>query len=129
MKPPSRPRPKPPEKKPPWEEGAGRRKILSFGEVIDRSIGAARGANGVAEGALNVRAPRLPNEEPPPMRAKASPAKPSASVAARIKIKDLWRNAMASYPNVERTSSGPAPAIWGQTQEAQRSHVRGTRMA
>ena len=43
-------RPKPPEKKPPWEKGAGRRKILSLGEVIDRSIGAARGAVGVAEG-------------------------------------------------------------------------------
>src|SRR4029077_851951 len=48
-----------------------------------------------------------------------SPAKPSASVAARIKIKDLWRKAMASYPNVKRTYSGP-PAIWGQTQKAQR---------
>jgi hypothetical protein len=93
-------------KKPPWEEGAGRRKILSFGEVIDRSIGAARGANGVAEGALNVRPPRLPNEKPPPARANASPAKPSASVAVRIKIKGLWRNAMGSV----LTLSGPIPA-------------------
>ena len=76
------------------EEGDGRLNIFAFGEVIDRSIGATRGAVGVAEGALNVRAPRLPNEKPLPARAPASPAKPSASVAARAKIKVLWRNAM-----------------------------------
>src|SRR6202035_5596808 len=129
MKPPSRPRPNPPEKKPPWEKGAGRRKIPSLGEVIDRSIGAARGAIGVAEGALNVRAPRLPNEKPPPARAKASPAKPSASVAARIKIKCLWRNAMGSV----LTLSGPIPArpsyMGGKHEKRKGRYVRGTRMA
>src|ERR1700682_2473918 len=111
MKPPSRPRPKPPEKKPPWERGAGRRKILSLGEVIDRSIGAARGAIGVAEGALNVRAPLLPNEKPPPARAKATPAKHSASVAARINIKGWGRNAMGFVLTVSGRF-GPAPSIW-----------------
>jgi hypothetical protein len=67
-----------------------------LGEVIDRSMGAALGTVGVAEGALKVRAPRLPNEKPLPTRAEASLAKPSASAAERAKIKVLWRNAMGS---------------------------------
>jgi hypothetical protein len=60
-------------------------------ELYDRSIGAAPpGAVGVALGALNVRAPRLPNEEPPPTRALASPASPRASAPAKVNITNFW---------------------------------------
>src|ERR1700722_18940670 len=82
-----------PEKKPAC---GGRPRIASL-EVTGLSKGAApRGAVGVELGMTNVRAPRLPKEKPPTARAKASPTEPSASAAARIKIKNLWRNAMAS---------------------------------
>src|SRR5579885_3433586 len=69
--------------------------MFSLGEVQERSMGAApRGAREVAGGALKVRAPRLPSEEPPPARANASPEKASASPAASARTKVLWRNAM-----------------------------------
>ena len=84
-----------PEKKP---VRGGPPSIASL-EAADRSKGAApRGAVGVELGMTKVRAPRLPKEKPPPARAKASPTEPSASTAARVKIKNLWRNAMASIP-------------------------------
>src|SRR5262249_23054358 len=71
--------------------------MLSFGDVYDRSVGAAlRGAVGVVLGMLKVRAPRLPKEEPPPGRAQASPANPSASAPVRININNLGRNAMGA---------------------------------
>src|SRR5277367_1283280 len=82
-----------PEKKPVCR---GRPKVASL-EAAGLSKGAApRGAVGVELGMRKVRAPRLPKEKPPPARAKASPTEPSASTAARIKIKNLWRNAIAS---------------------------------
>jgi hypothetical protein len=65
------------------------------GEVIERSIGAAgRGAVAVDGGALNVRAPRLPNDPPNPGLAKPSAEKPKAKRAVRLKIKVFWRMAM-----------------------------------
>src|SRR5277367_6560488 len=82
-----------PEKKP----VCGGRPKIALLEAADLSKGAApRGAVGVELGMVKECAPRLPNEKPPPARAKASPTEPSASTAARIKIKNLWRNAMAS---------------------------------
>jgi hypothetical protein len=51
------------------------------GCVIERSIGAAVGAVGVAGGAENVRVPRLPPEKPPPTRACASAETKTNAVA------------------------------------------------
>src|SRR5271155_208477 len=107
-----------PEKKP-VRGGPPRIALL---EAADLSKGAApRGAVGVELGMVKVCAPRLPKEKPPPARAKASLTEPSASTAARVKIKNLWRNAMASihkscgrcipprtYGYVLRQRKGPA---------------------
>jgi hypothetical protein len=63
------------------------------------SRGAApRGAVCVEGGALKVRAPRLPKDEPLPARAKASAEKPKASAAARVKIRGVRRKAIDVHP-------------------------------
>ena len=68
-----------------------------------------------------MRAPRLPNEKPLPTRAEASLAKPNASVAARAKIKVLWRNLPLEFIRVLATQCPtrarvmtrlPAPWRW-----------------
>ncbi len=89
-RPPRRPPPKP-LNMPPRAPGALKfgRKMPWLGEVIERLKGDALGAVAVDDGMLKVRLPRLPNEPPPPARAKASAEKPAASIRATVKIKIL----------------------------------------
>jgi len=57
------------------------------------------GAVVVADGAENVREPRLPKEPPPPTRASASPATSvNAVTTAASAINQRWRNMASDLP-------------------------------
>jgi len=91
---------------------------------MERSNGAAPlGAVAVAGGALKLFPPRLPNDPPEPARAKASAEKPIASIAVKINIKVLWRNAMAQSPAVDGASAARGPYM-GRNQEKRKASRR-----
>jgi hypothetical protein len=85
----------------PWFEEA-------LGEVHERwNADAPPGAVIVEEGGLKVSPPRLPNEPPPPARAKASAEKAAASVRASTKARILWRMAMEMESCIDRDRKAP----------------------
>src|SRR6185437_4253087 len=104
---PNRPAPMKPAAKPPNSPPPNRPGRVEFpkgvdgrlGWVVLRWIGAAEGAVRVADGTEKVRAPRLPNEPPPPTRASAVPtARVTAVAIAASAISQRWRNMVPDIP-------------------------------